>query len=667
MTGQREILVTSALPYANGPIHIGHLLEYIQTDIWVRFQRMRGHRCHYVCADDAHGTPIMLKAYEENSTPEALIARVGKDHLEDFDAFMIGFDNYYSTHSEENRMFSNLIYGRLKDKGLIFSDRVVQAYDEQVGMFLPDRFIRGDCPRCGTPDQYGDCCEMCGATYTPSELKNARSALSGSTPVERESEHYFFALPLCRDSLVTWLENARVQPAIRNKLDEWFEAGLRNWDISRDKPYFGFEIPDHPGKYFYVWLDAPIGYMASFKHFCERTERIDFDHYWQPGSPTELHHFIGKDIAYFHALFWPAMLAGAGFRTPTAVHCHGFVTVSRKKMSKSRGTFITARSYRDHLDPEYLRYYFATKLAGGVEDVNFNLDDFVRRVNSDLVGKIVNIASRCAGFVHRHFNDELLCSQAVLRHPVYRELVDRGERIADFYERLDYAAAMREIAVLADKVNRYIDANKPWELVRQDSVSPAAHEVCSLGLLSFARVALYLKPVLPALGDKVENFLGIELGRWDSEVRVTPNHRINRFEPLLTRVEKRAVDAMLKDNAPESSSDKAAVVEEKITIDDFQKLDLRIARVVSAEAVEEADKLLRLEVDLGGETRTVFAGVKASYEATELVGRMVVMVANLKPRKMRFGISQGMVLAAGEDRVFLLAPDKGASAGMKVR
>ncbi len=667
MAEQREILVTSALPYANGPIHIGHLLEYIQTDIWVRFQRMRGHRCHYVCADDAHGTPIMLKAREENISPEALIARVTKDHMEDFDAFMIGFDNYHSTHSEENRAFSNLIYSRLKDKGLISSKRVVQAYDEQAEMFLPDRFVRGDCPRCGAADQYGDCCEACGGTYTPSELNNARSVLSGSAPVERESAHYFFELPRCRDSLMAWLKSARVQSAIRNKLDEWFEVGLRNWDISRDAPYFGFEIPDHPGKYFYVWLDAPIGYMASFKHFCARTEGMDFDHYWQPGSSTELHHFIGKDIAYFHTLFWPAMLAGAGFRTPTAVHCHGFVTVDRKKMSKSRGTFITARSYHRHLDPQYLRYYFATRLTGGIEDVNFNLDDFLQRVNSDLVGKVVNIASRCAGFVHRHFNDELLCSQAVLQHSLYRELIGRGEQIADFYERLDYAAAMREIAVLADKVNQHIDACKPWELVKQDNASLAAHEVCSLGLLSFARIVLYLKPVLPVLGDKVENFLGIELDRWEDEFSVQPQHRINRFEPLMARVEKRAVDAMLQDNSPEGSSDATLAAGEEITIEDFQKLDLRVARVVSAESVAGADKLLRLEIDLGGESRTVFAGIKASYEAAELVGRMVVVVANLKPRKMRFGISQGMVLAAGEDKVFLLAPDEGAGAGMKVR
>ena len=666
MAGQREILVTSALPYANGPIHIGHLLEYIQTDIWVRFQRMRGHRCHYVCADDAHGTPIMLKAREENISPEALIARMTKDHLEDFDAFMVGFDNYYTTHSEENRTFSNLIYNRLKDKGLISSSRVVQTYDEQAGMFLPDRFVRGDCPRCGASDQYGDCCEACGATYSPSELKNARSALSGSVPVERESEHYFFELPQCRNSLAAWLEDAHVQPAIRNKLDEWFEAGLRNWDISRDEPYFGFEIPDHPGKYFYVWLDAPIGYMASFKHLCERTEGMDFDRYWQPESPAELHHFIGKDIAYFHALFWPAMLAGAGFRTPTAVHCHGFVTVDRKKMSKSRGTFITARSYRNHLDPEYLRYYFATKLTGGVEDVNFNLDDFVQRVNSDLVGKVVNIASRCAGFVHRHFNDELLCSRAVLQHPLHRESVDRGERIADFYERLDYAAAMRTIAVLADKANQYIDAHKPWELVKRDNTLAEAHEVCSLGLLSFARIALYLKPVLPALAGRVESFLGIGLDRWSDEAHVPASRRINRFKPLMTRVEKHAVDTMLEDNASEASSGKTAASEEEVTIDDFQKLDLRIGRVTGAEAVEGADKLLRLEVDLGGETRTVFAGIKASYEAAALVGRMVVVVANLKPRKMRFGVSQGMVLAAGKDKVFLLVPDEGADAGMKV-
>ncbi len=670
MTERREILVTSALPYANGPIHLGHLLEYIQTDVWARFQRLRGHECHYVCADDAHGTPIMLKAREENVTPETLISRVTTEHLQDFDDFLIHFDNYYTTHSEENREFSNLIYRRLKDKGLISSRNVVQAYDEQAEMFLPDRFIRGDCPRCGAGDQYGDCCEACGATYTPGELKNARSVLSGAKPVERESEHYFFELARFSNSLGEWLESAGIQPAIRNKLGEWFDAGLRDWDISRDAPYFGFEIPDHPGKYFYVWLDAPIGYMASFKQYCER-EALDFDRYWQVQSPTELHHFIGKDIAYFHALFWPAMLEGADFRKPTALHCHGFLTVDKKKMSKSRGTFITARTYLRHLDPEYLRYYFAAKLGGGVEDLNLNLDDFVQRVNSDLIGKIVNIASRCAGFIHRHFESELLCSDEVNKHPLNLEAAAAGERIAEFYETLEYAFAVREISALADRANQYIDRHKPWETVKQDGASRALHEVCSLGLLLFARIMLYLKPVLPVTSAKAEDFLGVKITRWNELPFTQGRHRINRFKPLMTRIEKNAVNKVIADTAQDARAATAAGETagggKEVTIEEFQKLDLRVARVVKAENVEEADKLLRLEVDLGDETRTVLAGIKSSYEAADLVGRLVVIVANLKPRKMRFGISQGMVLAAGEDQIFLLSPDEGAEAGMKVK
>lgn len=670
MTEKREILVTSALPYANGPIHLGHLLEYVQTDVWARFQRLRGHECHYVCADDAHGTPIMLKAREENVTPETLIGRVTTEHLKDFDDFLIDFDNYYTTHSEENREFSNLIYRRLKDKGLISSRSVVQAYDEQAEMFLPDRFIRGDCPRCGAEDQYGDCCEACGATYAPGELKNARSVLSGAKPVERESEHYFFELSRFGDSLSGWLKSAGVQPAIRNKLGEWFDEGLRDWDISRDAPYFGFEIPDHPGKYFYVWLDAPIGYMASFKQYCERTG-LDFDRYWQTQSPAELHHFIGKDIAYFHALFWPAMLEGAGFRKPTALHCHGFVTINRKKMSKSRGTFITARTYLRHLDPEYLRYYFAAKLGGGVEDLDLNLDDFVQRVNSDLIGKIVNIASRCAGFIHRCFESELLCSTAVTEHPLNRESAAAGDRIAECYETLEYASAVREISALADRANQYIDRHKPWEAVKRDGASRELHEVCSLGLMLFARIMLYLKPVLPATSAKAEDFLRVKITHWNRLPFTKERHRINRFKPLMTRIEKDAVDKVLADTARAGraapAADAGAGAGKEITIEDFQKLDLRVARVVKAENVEGADKLLRLEVDLGDETRTVLAGIKSSYEAADLAGRLVVVVANLKPRKMRFGVSQGMVLAAGEGEIFLLSPDPGADAGMKVK
>ena len=669
MIKKREILVTSALPYANGPIHIGHLLEYIQTDIWVRFQRLRGHQCHYICADDAHGTPIMIKALKENITPEKLIAGITKEHIKDFNDFSISFDNYHSTHSEENRTFSNLIYKRLKEKSFISKRLVVQAYDEQAKMFLPDRFIHGDCPRCGATNQYGDCCEACGATYTPAELKNAKSALSGATPIERESEHYFFELTQFQSSLKIWLENANIQPAIHHKLTEWFDTGLRDWDISRDKPYFGFEIPDHPNKYFYVWLDAPIGYMASFKQYCERTG-VDFDHYWQEQSPTELHHFIGKDIAYFHALFWPAMLEGANFRKPTAIHCHGFVTVNRKKMSKSRGTFITARTYLRHLNPEYLRYYFATKLSNNVEDINLNLDDFSKRINSDLVGKIVNIASRCAGFIHQHFSSELLCSEAVLNHKLNHEFTVAKERIAEFYETLEYACAMREISALADKANQYIDQHKPWKTIKQDGASTAVHEVCSLGLLLFAQLVLYLKPVLPVMTAQAEDFLKIKIDNWsDFPLFTKERHRIGQFEQLMTRIEKNTTDTMIKDTSENSSplATKVTLSTEEITLEDFQKVDLRIARIVKAESIEGADKLLRLEIDLGGETRSVLAGIKSSYEATELVGRFVAVVANLKPRKTRFGVSQAMVLAAGKDNLFLLSPDDGAEAGMKIK
>ncbi len=666
MTATRKLLVTSALPYANGPIHLGHLLEYVQTDAWVRFQRLRGHECHYVCADDAHGTPIMLKARAENVTPETLIARVMREHRRDFDDFLIDFDNYHTTHSEENRELSNLIYHRLKARGLISSRSIVQAYDKRAEMFLPDRFIRGNCPRCGAEDQYGDCCEACGATYAPAELKNARSVLSGTTPVARESEHYFFELARFESDLKTWIKNGGIQPAIRNKLKEWFDTGLRDWDISRDGPYFGFEIPDHPGKYFYVWLDAPIGYMASFKQYCAR-ESLDFDAYWRPQNSTELHHFIGKDIAYFHTLFWPAVLEGAGFRKPTAIHCHGFVTINQEKMSKSRGTFITARTYLRHLAPEYLRYYFATKLSGGVEDINLNLDDFMQRVNGDLVGKVVNIASRCAGFIHRHFDGELLCSGAVAGHELNREFTAAGERIAGFYETLEYASAMREITALADKTNQYIDRHKPWETAKRDGASPALHEVCSLGLVLFARLVLYLKPVLPETSVKAENFLGVKLTQWGDFPFPRERHRINRFEPLLTRIEKSAIDKMIEATKNEVSGKQPARAAAEITLEDFQKLDLRVARVVTAETVAGADKLLRLELDLGGETRSVLAGIKSAYTAGELNGRLVVVAANLKPRKMRFGVSQGMVLAAGEDEIFLLAPDDGAAPGMKVK
>jgi methionyl-tRNA synthetase len=674
---RRTILVTSALPYANGPIHIGHLVEYIQTDIWVRFQRLRGHDCLYVCADDAHGTPIMLRAEQEGITPEELIERVGEEHRADFRDFHIGFDNYYSTHSPENRELSELIYTRHRDAGHITTRTITQAFDPVRKMFLPDRFIRGECPRCTAADQYGDSCEVCGATYAPTELKNPVSVVSGSTPVERDSLHYFFRLADFEPMLRDWTSGDHVQDEVTNKLNEWFDAGLREWDISRDAPYFGFRIPDTEDKYFYVWLDAPIGYMASFRNLCER-EGLDFDAYWEPDSEVELYHFIGKDIIYFHTLFWPAMLAGAGMRTPSAVFAHGFLTVDGQKMSKSRGTFIKARTYLDHLDPEYLRYYFAAKLGGGVDDIDLNLEDFIQRVNSDLVGKVVNIASRCAGFINKRFEGRL--SAACTEPELYREFTDASEAIAADYEAREYGHAVRKIMALADRANQYIDANKPWVLAKEAGREQEVQDVCSVGLNLFRVLATWLQPVLPAMAAGVESFLNLPAMRWDAiEVPLT-DHRINKFKPLMTRVEQDKVNAMLEDSreslaASQPAAPKAAgplqadPIAETIEFGDFAKLDLRIARINRAEHVEGADKLLRLELDLGGETRNVFAGIKSAYAPEALQGKLTVMVANLAPRKMRFGVSEGMVLAAGPggDELWILHPDDGAQPGMRVK
>jgi methionyl-tRNA synthetase len=674
---RRTILVTSALPYANGPIHIGHMVEYIQTDIWCRFQKLRGHDCRYVCADDAHGTPIMLRAEQEGLTPEQLIERVGEEHRADFRDFHIGFDNYYSTHSPENRELSELIYRRNRDAGHITTRTITQAFDPERQMFLPDRFIRGECPRCGAADQYGDSCEACGATYAPTELNNPVSVVSGATPVERESLHYFFRLADFEPMLREWTTGDHVQDEVTNKLNEWFDAGLREWDISRDAPYFGFRIPDTVDKYFYVWLDAPIGYMASFRNLCER-EGIDFDAYWGRGSEAELYHFIGKDIIYFHTLFWPAMLAGAGMRTPSAVFAHGFLTVDGQKMSKSRGTFIRARTYLDHLDPEYLRYYFAAKLGSGVDDIDLNLEDFIQRVNSDLVGKVVNIASRCAGFINKRFEGRLsaACSEPAL----YREFADASEGIAADYEAREYGHAIRKIMALADRANQYIDANKPWVLAKEAGREQEVQDVCSVGLNLFRVLATWLQPVLPAMAAGVERFLNLPPMRWDAIDTPLTDHRINNFRPLMTRVEQDKVNAMLEDSRdslaasePAKPAGSAALQAEPIadTIEfgDFAKLDLRIARIRQAEHVEGADKLLRLELDLGGETRNVFAGIKSAYAPEALEGKLTVMVANLAPRKMRFGVSEGMVLAAGPggEELWILHPDEGAQPGMRVK
>jgi len=671
---ERNILVTSALPYANGPIHLGHLVEYIQTDIWARFQRLRGNNCYYVCADDAHGTPIMLRARQDGITPEELIAATQKEHEADFADFHIGFDNYYTTHSDENREFASSIYLKLRDEGHIKTETIKQAYDPEAEMFLPDRFIKGTCPKCGAEDQYGDNCEVCGATYDPTELKNPVSAVSGATPIEKDSEQYFFKLSDFSDMLQSWLKEGHVQSEVANKLSEWFEEGLKDWDISRNAPYWGFEIPDAPGKFFYVWMDAPIGYMASFKNFCDK-QNLNFDDYWAADSKHELYHFIGKDIARFHTLFWPAMLDGAGYRKPTGVFCHGFLTVNGQKMSKSRGTFIKARTYLENLNPEYLRYYYTAKLSSGVDDIDLNLEDFMQRVNSDLVGKVVNIASRCAGFITKKFDKQL--STELPEPELYNEIVAAGKKIAEHYENREYNKAVREIMAQADKANVYIDENKPWVLIKEDGREDEVQKICTQGLNMFRLLMTYLKPILPATAEKSETFLNTEL-TWGSLSEPLLSHGINKFKPLLTRIEKEQLDAITEastesmpttENQPASGPLADDPIADEISFDDFAKIDLRIAKIVKAEHVEGADKLLQLTLDLDGQTKNVFAGIKSAYKPEDLEGKLTVMVANLAPRKMRFGLSEGMVLAAGPGGkdLFILNPDTGALPGMKVK
>ena len=674
-TATRNILVTSALPYANGAIHLGHLLEYIQTDIWVRFQKSRGQQCYYVCADDAHGTAIMLRAEQEGITPEALIERVSEDHQTDFARFGVGFDNYHSTHSVENRHFSEMIYKRLRDKGHIATRDIEQMFDPQKGLFLADRFIKGTCPKCGSDDQYGDNCEKCGATYTPADLINPVSAISGATPEVRTSTHYFFKLPDFADFLQRWIDDGHVQPQIRNKLMEWFESGFNEWDISRDAPYFGFEIPDAPGKYFYVWLDAPIGYLASFKNLCD-LEGIDFDSYWNKGSDAEVYHFIGKDIVYFHALFWPAMLHGADLRTPTAVNCHGFLTVDGAKMSKSRGTFIKAATYADYLNPEYLRYYFAAKLTSKVDDLDLNLDDFAARVNSDLVGKVVNIASRCAGFVKKIGGGTL--SAHCAEPQMVARFIAAGDDIADDFEAREFSRAMRKIMELADEANTYIAEKEPWALAKQDGRDAEVHEICSVGINLFRQLMVYLAPVVPAMAKEACAFLNVESLDWHTRQSVLTDHSINKFKPLMTRVERDKIDAMIEASKEDlveeqklKETPKGPLAEDPIAAEidfaAFAKVDLRIARITQAQYVEGADKLLQLTLDLGGETRNVFSGIRSAYAPEALEGRLTVMVANLAPRKMRFGMSEGMVLASANDEgIYLLSPDTGAEPGQRV-
>jgi methionyl-tRNA synthetase len=673
---RRKILVTSALPYANGAIHLGHMLEYIQTDIWARFQRARGHECYFAWADDAHGTPVMLWARAEGKPPEELIDRMNEEHKSDFRDFGISFDNYSSTHSDYNRQQVELIYTRLEANGHIDRRPVKQLYDEAEGMFLPDRFIRGTCPKCGTEDQYGDSCESCGSTYSPTDLIDPRSAVSGSVPVLKESEHYFFRLSDFEEPLKEWMASGSLQPEIANKLQEWFTDGLRDWDISRDAPYFGFRIPGTQDKYFYVWVDAPVGYLASFRELCER-EGIDFNAWMAPGTQTEMHHFIGKDIVYFHTLFWPAMLMGAGIRKPTAVYAHGFLTVEGAKMSKSRGTFIKARTYLDHLNPDYLRYYFAAKLGPGMSDIDLNLEDFVNRVNADIVGKVVNIASRCAGFIQRKFDGRLAAS--LPRPELYARAVAERDAIAADFEGRNYQSAVRRIMALADEANRYIDEEKPWVRIKQEGAEDDVQAICTQGINLFRALITYLAPVLPFTAARAGEFLGLEIRSWDQLDRPLLGVRINAFEPLLTRIDPIRVAAMIEDSKEslQATSAGEATTRDKpdieplageITIEDFQKVDLRVARIVAAEAVPEADKLLRLTLDIGSESRTVFAGIKSAYDPQTLVGRHTVMVANLKPRKMRFGTSEGMVLAAGPggSDLFILQPDEGATPGMRV-
>ncbi|MCF9033276.1 methionine--tRNA ligase [Acinetobacter nectaris] len=681
----RKILVTNALPYANGPIHMGHLLGYIQADIWVRAMRAMGHDVTYVCADDAHGTAIMLRAEANGISPEEQIAGVQKEHERDFAGFGISFDHYDSTHSDTNQARASEIYLKNRDAGNIAVRPVSQLFDPEKKMFLSDRFIKGTCPKCEAEDQYGDSCEVCGTTYNATELVNPRSTLSGATPIEKSSDHYFFKLPNYEKYLQQWTrDEGRLPVSIANKLDEWFEAGLTDWDISRDAPYFGFEIPDAKDKYFYVWVDAPIGYMASFENYI-KTKRPDlnFNDYWQKDSQNEVYHFIGKDIVYFHALFWPAMLDGAGYRTPTGLFVNGFLTVNGQKMSKSRGTFIKAETYLAHLNPEYLRYYFASKLSDKVEDSDLNLDDFIQKVNSDLVGKVVNIASRCAKFINKNFNDTLSADCA--EPELVQSFVDAGEKIAKSYESREFSTAIRQIMALADKANQYIDEKKPWALAKVEGNEQQVHDICSVGINLFRQLAIYLAPVLPSLAKEVQSFLKLETFDFASRTKILTQYEIATFKPLMQRVDKKAIDAMVdgsKDSlasptptpTPQKVAKKVkptpppATADETIHIDDFTKVDLRVAKVLAVNTVEGSDKLLQFTVDLGeDQPRNIFSGIRSHYAPEDLQDKLVIVVANLAPRKMRFGISNGMILSAGSEKgIFILSPDTGAQPGDKV-
>lgn len=682
----RKILVTSALPYANGSIHLGHMVEHIQTDVWVRFQKLRGNECHYCCADDTHGTPVMLAAQKQGIAPEDMIAKVREEHLADFTGFFIGYDNYYSTHSPENKQFSQDIYRALKANGKIESRVIEQLFDPEKQMFLPDRFVKGECPKCHAQDQYGDNCEVCGTTYSPTELINPYSAVSGAKPELRESEHFFFKLGECADFLKAWTSGnnphdgkPHLQAEALNKMKEWLGEGeettLSDWDISRDAPYFGFEIPDAPGKYFYVWLDAPVGYMASFKNLCDRIG-VDFDEYFKAGSQTEMYHFIGKDILYFHALFWPAMLHFSGHRAPTGVYAHGFLTVDGQKMSKSRGTFITAKSYLEQgLNPEWMRYYIAAKLNSKIEDIDLNLQDFISRVNSDLVGKYVNIAARASGFIAKRFEGRL---KDVADSALLAKLAAESDTIAEQYENREYARALRDIMALADAVNEYVDANKPWELAKQEGQDERLHEVCSELINAFTMLTAYLAPVLPKVAENAAKFLNLEAITWANTRETLGKHAINKYEHLMQRVEQKQVDDLIEANkqsiaaaaAPAAEEGKYEKVAEQASFDDFMKIDMRVAKVLNCEAVEGSTKLLKFDLDFGFEKRIIFSGIAASYpNPAELNGRMVIAVANFAPRKMaKFGVSEGMILSAAtaDGKLKLLDVDAGAQPGDKV-
>ncbi|WLS80256.1 methionine--tRNA ligase [Erwinia pyri] len=683
----KKILVTCALPYANGSIHLGHMLEHIQADIWVRYQRMRGNQVYFICADDAHGTPIMLKAQQLGIAPEQMIAEMSQEHQTDFAGFNISYDNYHSTHSDENRELSELIYTRLKENGFIKNRTISQLYDPEKGMFLPDRFVKGTCPKCKSPDQYGDNCEVCGATYSPTELINPQSVVSGATPEMRDSEHFFFDLPEFSEMLKAWTRSGALQEQVANKMQEWFESGLQQWDISRDAPYFGFEIPGAPGKYFYVWLDAPIGYMGSFKNLCDKRGDIDFDAFWQKDSDADLYHFIGKDIVYFHSLFWPAMLEGSNFRKPTNLFVHGYVTVNGAKMSKSRGTFIKASTWLQHLDADSLRYYYAAKLSSRIDDIDLNLEDFVQRVNADIVNKVVNLASRNAGFINKRFDGKL---SAELADPaLYKTFTDAAESIGEAWSSREFGRAVREIMALADVANRYVDEQAPWVVAKQEGRDADLQAICSMGINMFRVLMTWLKPVLPSLTERTEAFLNAELS-WDSIQQPLLDHNISAFKALYSRVEMDKVNALIeasKEDAaaatqpaavtPAKAASKPAAsaaveaVAETINFDDFAKVDMRVALIKTAELVEGSDKLLRLVLDMGGdETRQIFSGIRAAYpDPSVLEGRMTVVVANLAPRKMRFGVSEGMVLSAGPggEDLFILGADSGAQPGMQVK